>query len=253
LAAIHLLKAHFGSKVLSVTGYPGSPVSESSDFNVELPWITEESICQTRSFSNLYLAGVMMAAFAGMDDALLGELEPYIRSFEEIASGAERQIKSVVQDLRDYSSLHVLANGILYGVGIEGAYINVEMASFPSWYFGTLEFRHGPIVLVNEKSLVVIISKRNDAEYEQSLADEIRKRGGRVMVISNHAELENADYRFHIQSSRAEVIALYSVFVLQGLAYYKAVGLGLSPDKPKDLVQWISIEVKGNGNPEKEQ
>ena len=116
------------------------------------------------------------------------------------------------------------------------------MAQFPSHYYGTLELRHGPVVLIDKSYLTVLFCNGKPNPYEIQLISEIQQAGGKTAVIAGENSDSGADYSFIFgKDTMQEVSALFGVFVLQAMAYHKAVQLGLNPDKPKDLVQWIRI------------
>ena len=174
----------------------------------------------------------------------MSDLWMYIQSFNKISPRTEEQIKTIIGGIPGFNSLYVLGNGKQYGVAIEASYINIEMASLHAGYFGTLEFRHGPIVLCNTQTLIVIISSGRNASFENKLSKEIRETGAKVLVISPDSVSIESDYLFSCSCQQPETIALYGVFVLQGIAYYTALSKGLNPDQPKNLAQWIKIELE---------
>jgi glutamine---fructose-6-phosphate transaminase (isomerizing) len=242
LMAIALFKKWYSAPVLSIVGFENAPILAISDMTLELNWINEISICQTRAFSNLYMASLMIGTILGKDEKLMDMLENYLKRFIQVRTRIDKQVKSLIHDLPDYKALCIIANGKQYGVAIEGAYINVEMAQFPSHYYGTLELRHGPIVMIDSNYLTFIFCKDKPNDYEVKLIAEIKKAGGETAIIAAEDANANADFSFiYGTKSEPEIVALFGVFVLQALAYYKAVQLGLNPDQPKELVQWIKI------------
>lgn len=245
LIAIDFFKKNYNSPILTMVGYKDSPLLKKSDCTLEMPWITEVSICQTQAFSCLYLACVLISALLNSNQQLIRELENYATGFHKISLVTEEKVKAIINSFTGFNTLYVLGNGKQYGVSIEASYINIEMAACHSGYYGTLEFRHGPIVMCDPNTLVAIISNGCNASYESELSREIRETGAKVLFISPDAySIDAADYLFSYNSQVPEIIALYGVFVMQGLAYYKAISKGLNPDKPKNLVQWIKIEQK---------
>lgn len=242
LLAIDLFKKWYASPVLSFVGFENAPILAISDLAIEMNWINEISICQTRAFSCLYLAEILIGAIFGKDKKLVAQLENYIKNFDQFGGHVEAQIKQLLNKIPGYKSLVVVASGKQYGVAIEGAYINVEMAQFPSHYYGTLELRHGPIVMIDSNYLTFILCKSKPTDYEITLIAEIQKAGGKTAIIATEDINSNADFSFvYGTETEPEIIALFGVFVLQALAYHKAIQLGLNPDQPKELVQWIKI------------
>jgi glutamine---fructose-6-phosphate transaminase (isomerizing) len=242
LIAIDLFKQWHASPVLCLVGYENAPMVPVSDFALEMNWINETSVCQTRAFSSLYLAMVLVAGLLGKDERLVQGLREYVTNFPTIAPKIGDQVKQLTDGFPDYKALVVVANGKQYGVAIEGAYINVEMAQFPSHYYGTLELRHGPIVMLNSDYLTFVCCKDQPNDYEVGLLPEIKRTGGRSAVIASGGDCPQADYCFSYgREVPQEVASLFAVFVLQALAYHKAVQLGYDPDQPKELVQWIKI------------
>jgi fructoselysine-6-P-deglycase FrlB-like protein len=242
LRAIRIFKEAHGNRVLAFAEYPDSPIAGEADLVIEIPWANEIGILQTRSFANLYLLCVALAALIGDDGALLKELEVYIASFPGHARRAEAFAESIVKDFPACSSLVCLGHGRQYGVVIEAAYISVEMNRFPAFYYGTLEFRHGPIVICDPSFLVAIFSWGAGRDHEEKMASEIRGRGAKVLAISDMGDFQNADFRLGMgQGHRPEVLALFGIMVMQGFAYHMTLRDGGNPDKPKDLVPWISL------------
>jgi fructoselysine-6-P-deglycase FrlB-like protein len=117
------------------------------------------------------------------------------------------------------------------------------MAQFAAHSFYTLEFRHGPVVLLDEYSLVVIYSDgRIDKKFEDGIIADIQANNSKVLVVSPEDSFHNADYRLTIdRRCSTEVTGLYGSLVTQAIAYYKAIDLNVNPDNPKDLVPWIKI------------
>lgn len=243
LRAITLFQNNYGSKVFSLTEYPSSSLKSISALNIELPWANETSVCQTRSFSCLYLAMIASAAVAGGDTALLADLEKYVAAFSDLSHSAEALVQRLTQELPDCRGLVALGHGRQYGVVIEGAYINIEMAQLPAHYFGTLEWRHGPIVLANGSYLVCLTSGGDTSRaLEEGMAQETRETGAKVLAVSAADDFSAADYRASLGwDARPETVALYSVLLMQGIAYRQALLRGLDPDHPGDLHSWIQI------------
>ncbi len=242
LRALSFLKQQYNNaRILGIVEYENASLANHADLLLSLPWANEQSVCQTRSFSNLYLTCILVAAIFGNDHAMISHIEAYITEFPDLSKSIEELVKDISND-RVLQNLITLGNGRLYGLSCEGAYITIEMAQAPAHFFYTLEFRHGPIVLINETYLVVLYSNGSQNDLEEKLIKDIQAKGAKVLVISSNNGLESADFlALTNKNYPPEVVGLFASFVTQALAYQKALRLQVNPDQPKDLVPWIAI------------
>lgn len=235
-------RAKHACRALSITEYGNSPVAALSDLNLFIPWANETSVCQTRSFSNLYLAEMLVAAIAGRDEGLLAEFGRYTEAAGRLLSEAKPRLESLVREFSGCSALVTLGNGAMLGAAIEGAYIAIEMASFPSNYYPVLELRHGPIVMCGKNTLVAVFSGGNRVDLDENMARDARAKGSRVLHVGARPGFANCDYSFSLGfEAGQETVGLFGVAVMQGFAHFKSVALGLDPDNPSELVPWIRI------------
>jgi fructoselysine-6-P-deglycase FrlB-like protein len=243
LTALDFLKKHYGCRVLAITAYPDPPVAKHTDLLLNISWSNETSICQTRSFCNLYLASILMAALVSGDNALESDLAAYISTFPVLSRQTGDLMNTLFTSVASPGNLIVLGQGKLYGLACEGAYISIEMAQAPSWSFRTLEFRHGPIVLLDETFLVVVLSDGpSDNKFESGIIADIKANKSKVLVVSPQESFPEADYQLTFgRSCNTEVTGLAGSLVTQAIAYYRALQRKVDPDNPKDLVPWIKI------------
>ena len=67
------------------------------------------------------------------------------------------------------------------------------------------------------------------------MVSELKRDLGRVMVISDDVTFAEADWNFTLGRKCApEVVALYGVMLMYGLAYYQALRSGVNPDHPAE-------------------
>ena len=246
LDAVDILKSMYpGSRVLSLVEYADNELKAKSDLTLNIDWANEKSVCQTRSFSNLYIACITMAAIVSGDWDFIENLKKYIKTAPDLYAKHEN-ITREIADSREIKSLVMLGSGLQYGLVIEGAYIVIEMAQFDTNYYQLLEYRHGPIVTTKAGTAVFICSGSLDksdkyAEHERKIAENIHAAGAKVYAVAL-SETDWADYTFTLEdgSFSKEIIALHFMFVMQSFAYYFAVSCGKDPDNPGNLVPYIT-------------
>lgn len=240
LQALRILKEIYpNSKIFSITEFEHNQLQELSDFNISIPFVEEISICQTRSFHSL-LSALYVVIGILFDNTLIHDFSKYLSECEIHYKKSEHLIKSMIEEVNDH---HVVAlgSGIPYGCVIEGAYIMMEMAQVNTNYFQTLEYRHGPIVCADKKTLIFLCeSDAEHAMYDRGMADDIQKQGAKIAYCGASEDIDHYSYNFSISSYCEEVRGLYFTTTLQLYAYYLACKLNRNPDKPGDLVKYIT-------------
>jgi glucosamine--fructose-6-phosphate aminotransferase (isomerizing) len=113
-----------------------------------------------------------------------------------------------------------------------------EMTLTHSEPFHFLEFRHGPMSMVNEKAVVLGMLSDTNRAHESKVLSEMKTLGGTVIVIGEH------DADVVLESGIPESVrgVLY-LPVPQLMAFYRSVAKGLNPDRPKNLTAVIKLEL----------
>ena len=238
LDAVDILKSIYPkSRVMSIVEYADNNLGEKSDLTLNIHWANEDSVCQTRSFSSLYVACIAIAAVLGGDMAFISGLEKYLQNAPALYLEHEAKIRELA-DAKEVKSLVALGSGAQYGLVVEGAYIVIEMAQFDANYYQLLEYRHGPIVTARPGTAVFVCSGANEA-HERKIAGEIRAAGARIYAVAPGGA-DWADYAFSLGDNYAkEITALHFVFVMQSFAHHFALSHGKDPDNPGNLVRYI--------------
>lgn len=243
--AIRFLQEEYGCPVLSVVEYADSPLEQLSDVCLFIPWCNEISVCQTRSFNNLYLVSLLLAGLFGGDRGLIDELERYVNEAEAVIARTRPAIAAFVDAQEHWGNAVTLGSGSGFGIACEGALILIEVAQVPSSYYMTLELRHGPMVMVNRETAVFLFGGSGGEavrKLEEDLARDCRANQAAVVALCDVAPFEGADYVFELgYRARQEVVALFGSYVMQAMAHYKAVKNGVNPDAPAGLSPWIRI------------
>ena len=236
----------YGAPLLVLSEAEGTPMAERAGAFVCMPWAHEGSVMQTQSFVNLYLALVMLAAMVSGNDGLLGELDRYLDELPSLAEDVVGRTRAVRYDLfPGYGRLVSLGSGCQYGVAIEGAYVQQEIGRLQSGYFSTLEYRHGPFLTNTDDTLFCVTSTGRDRDLEEHAIAELHRTRAMVLAVCAEGGLAGADFTFSLGRPAApEVVALYAILVMQGLAYWQAVRSGGDPDNPSgnpDKTPYVNV------------
>jgi glucosamine--fructose-6-phosphate aminotransferase (isomerizing) len=233
--AVERFKAEKRGEVVVISNYD-EVLSTYADVSIVIPKGQEESVAQTRSFASMYVAVTAFCAkMAGREDLLevmrklpvIGEL--LIDKYEAFA-------KSLGGNL-DFDRFYFLGSGIRYGLACEVNLKMKEMTLTHSEPFHFLEFRHGPMSMVNKNAVVVGMLSDANRVHEAKVLSEMKELGGTVAGLGE----KEADVCFE-SNLPEEVRGVLYLPVLQLMAFYRSVAKGLNPDRPNNLTAVVKLD-----------
>ncbi len=176
IKAVEKFKKENRGDVVVISNYD-EVLSRLADVNIVIDKGQEESVAQTRSFASMYVAAtVMCARMAGRDDLVdaMGKL-PEIGN--RVIGNYESFAKEIGENL-SFDRFYFLGSGIRYGLACEANLKMKEMTLTHSEPFHTLEFRHGPMSMVNEHAVVVGLLSDVNRVHEAKVLSEMKMLGG---------------------------------------------------------------------------
>lgn len=235
-------KKELGIYCISICAKERPPLGDIADLSLELPWAFDESVCQTRTVTNLYMANLMLIGLITDDKVLLKELGEAVKAGPAHINETKAIVQKVI-DAENWEKAVVLADSELAGIAEEGALAFNEICQLPSNYYHFLDVRHGPMVLVNNKTLAVLACSPEDDFYQKALIKDIKGKGSAVVTVSaRNASFWGSDYNVPIpEYKNFGVNGIPFILVPQLLSYYKALKLGVNPDEPSGLDPWIKL------------
>ena len=112
-----------------------------------------------------------------------------------------------------------------------------EMTLTHSEPFHFLEFRHGPMSMVNQNTVVVGMVSTVNRQHEVKVLSEMKMLGGTVASIGE----SEADVCFE-SNIPEEVRSVLYLPVLQLMSFYRSLAKGLSPDRPTNLTAVVKLD-----------
>jgi glucosamine--fructose-6-phosphate aminotransferase (isomerizing) len=227
---------------VGVTCYPESELEQRVEHVIVLPHAAEQSVVMTRSFSSMLIALQTVGALVAGDAALLDELPQLPDLLEACLPRCEEFGRTLGTDL-ERTQFIFLGLGPNYGIGQEATLKLKEMTQTVCEGYGPLEFRHGPISVVDDSTAVVVVEGERERAYLPELETELKQLGARVAVVAPF-QSSNADVALHLPGNVGDVsrCALY-LPALQFIAYHRALALGLDPDRPRHLTQVVELSA----------
>lgn len=241
--AIEQIRKRPGVQTLSITCDKGS--GQYNDFMLLSPDADEDSVVMTRSFTSmLYLAVLLAMSVGGKKDEIkaMGAYGKEAERFLEKASGLAEKVLKEHQDLNLYITL---GQGIYYGVANECMNKVKEMGIANSEAYHTLEYRHGPMSLVDSDTLIVLFSSLDTRTEDIRLIREMKAYGAVTVAAGINAERElcDADYQINLPDCYHDIQnAPMAGFLGQMIGYYIAQKKHLDADTPRHLSQAIVIK-----------
>lgn len=220
----------------------GNELAASTGRVLQLP-VKEESTVMTGSFTSMLLSMQFLAAkIAGKDD-FLAALDQLPALVEKLLATYGRQIEAFAQ--RPFADVAVLGQGALYPVASEVALKVMESSSSYAQFFHTLEFRHGPKSIIDDRALVIGLIADESAEQETKVIGEMKGLGASTLAVVNRATAETrsaADLVVELNSSLPS-LALLVAYVVWGqlLGSYVSLAKGLNPDEPQNLTRVVTF------------
>lgn len=240
--AAEKFKAGKRGEVVVVSNYDET-LSRLADVNIVIPKGQEKSVAQTRSFASMYVAAAAFAArMAGRDD-LLDAMKKLPVIGNSVIGKYEGWAKSIGENL-NFDRFYFLGSGIRYGLACEVNLKMKEMTLTHSEPFHFLEFRHGPMSMVNEKAVVVGMLSDTNRVHEAKVLSEMERLGGTVASLGESDIVPDGGADVCFESNVPESVrgVLY-LPVLQLMAFYRSLAKGLNPDSPTNLTAVVKLDL----------
>lgn len=213
----------------------------------------DKSLAMTSSFTSMLLAYVLVVKIKTLD-AEKKSIDD-LCSWINIILSNKNDIKNIASQKFDRAVF--LGTGYMLGIARESHLKLQELTDGQVLckHDSYLGFRHGPKVVVNEKTLIVYLLSNNVIanKYEFDLIKQINDSQNvfqQVILSSDPINLSEVkfdlsiDYKGKGNENKDEYLCIAHVVFAQILGYYKSMNLNLDPDNPS-VTGKISRVVKG--------
>jgi glucosamine--fructose-6-phosphate aminotransferase (isomerizing) len=234
-AVEQFMQARLGEVIL-VTNYD-APLARLADLSVVIPAGQEQSVAQTRSFTSMYVAVTAICAIAAGRTDLRVVMNKLPQVGQHLMEEFEAPVKQIGKDL-SFDRFYFLGSGARYGLACEANLKMKEMTLTHSEPFHFHEFRHGPMSMVGENTVIIgLLSDENYAQ-EQKVLDEMVERGARILALSE----SHGGVVFN-SGIPEEVRGVLYLPVLQLMVFNRSLAKGLNPDSPRHLTAVVTLDL----------
>jgi len=233
-----------GSKILSIVNVTTSSLARISDSALYLNCGPEIGVAATKSFTAQLMILYNIVNLLSNNQLSLDEInqKKLVEKVENTLK-LDNQIKSLVADLdNEIKDIYILGRSIHYPIALEGSLKIKELAYIHAEGIAAGEIKHGPLALIDSRSLVIVINPF-DSTYQDiiSSAHEIKSRGAKIIGVSNKKN-DIYDYHIEIPEIMADLYPILEAIPLQLMAYYLSLKMHIDPDYPRNLAKSVTVK-----------
>ncbi len=237
---------------LAVCNVPESSMVRDADCALMTRAGPEVGVASTKAFTTQLVALMLLVIVVGRRFQLAATKEHdlveqlrHLPAKIETALAHDHDIMEMANALVDKQHALFLGRGTGYPVAMEGALKLKEISYIHAEAYAAGELKHGPLALVDEAMPVVAVMP-DDALLEKIRSNlaEVKARGGRLFVFSNHQQMEQDEQvtMIDIGVQPRDLAPVVFTIPLQLLAYHVAVLRGTDVDQPRNLAKSVTVE-----------
>jgi len=233
-----------GSKILSIVNVTTSSLARISDSALYLNCGPEIGVAATKSFTAQLMILYNIVNLLSNNQLSLDEInqKKLVEKVENTLK-LDNQIKSLVAELdNEIKDIYILGRSIHYPIALEGSLKIKELAYIHAEGIAAGEIKHGPLALIDSRSLVIVINPF-DSTYQDIISSvhEIKSRGAKIIGISNKKN-DMYDYHIEIPEIMADLYPILEDIPLQLMAYYLSLKMHIDPDYPRNLAKSVTVK-----------
>jgi glucosamine--fructose-6-phosphate aminotransferase (isomerizing) len=213
-----------GAYVTAITMERDSALAANCDRLIAARTHPAEGIVMTSSSSLMLLLGIQ----------LLGHAVPLplVDTAQKLLDSLDARLPALIADR---SHVVFLGAGHLYGIALEGALKSMEMSQTFTQAFHPLEYRHGPISLVDGRTAAVMLYSAEHREAEAKLVAELQDKDARVIGFGGPG-----DASFDLRCDPA-LVGLACLPALQLLGERAAQAHNIDTVAPRHLTKVVTL------------
>jgi glucosamine--fructose-6-phosphate aminotransferase (isomerizing) len=238
---------------IAVTAHPESPLAKKSSMVLPLKTREEQSVMATKTYMAQIAALIRLSIELGKFNQ---DLQPtYVKNvlsalnrIPEVIRKANPSLKQTIKKISPYykSVQHafILGTGPDYATAMEAALKLKEGARILAEAYSAPEFRHGPITLADEYTMILaIIPHSTSTRFDSvnSLLEKVKTRHSSILGITPTQDLPYESL-IKMPKVREELSPLLNIVPIQYLVYDIAILRGYDPDNPKFLTKVVHDE-----------
>ena len=254
LAALRHCKEN-GQTIGAVVNVPTSSMAREADLLLPTHAGPEIGVASTKAFTCQLAVLAALAAHMAVRKGRMDRVEE--QAVVEHLLQAPAALNAALDHDDDIAAMaHLIApardvlyigRGQDYPLALEGALKLKEISYIHAEGYASGEMKHGPIALIDDDVPVIVIAPSGPLfEKTVSNMEEVRARGGQIVLISDAEGLDKAGEGCLATIEMPQVHPLIAPLVyaipVQLLAYHTACVKGTDVDQPRNLAKSVTVE-----------
>ena len=254
LAALRHCKEQ-GQTIAAVVNVPTSSMAREADLLLPTHAGPEIGVASTKAFTCQLAVLAALAAHMAVTKGLMSreeeqEVVGHLLEAPACLNAAldhDDDIASMAHLIAPARDVLYLGRGPDYPMALEGALKLKEISYIHAEGYASGEMKHGPIALIDDEVPVIVLAPSGPLfEKTVSNMEEVRARGGQIVLISDAKGLEEAGEGCMATIEMPKVHPLIAPLVyavpVQLLAYHVACVKGTDVDQPRNLAKSVTVE-----------
>ncbi len=238
---------------IAVTAHSQSPLAQQCSMVLPLLTGEERSVMATKTYTAQIAALTRLAIELGQYNRELSSsyLTDLLTALKKIPKETQNILTPLKQSIKGLSSYYkfvkhafILGSGPDYATAMEAALKLKEGARILAEAYSAPEFRHGPITLADEYTMILaIIPHQTSSRFASvsTLLEKVKQRHSSILGITPDQDLP-FDFLIKMPLLPEELSPLVNILPIQYLAYFIAILRGYDPDNPKFLTKVVREE-----------
>ncbi len=254
LAALRHARSE-GQKIAAVVNVPTSSMAREADLLLPTHAGPEIGVASTKAFTCQLAVLAALATNLGCAKGRIGrdEEKDIVAQLQQAPAALNKalqhdeEIAAMAHLIAPARDVLYLGRGPDFPMALEGALKLKEISYIHAEGYAAGEMKHGPIALIDEDVPVIVIAPSGPL-FEKTVSNmqEVRARGGKIVLISDAKGLEDAGEGCMATIEMPAVHPLIAPLVyavpVQLLAYHTAVLKGTDVDQPRNLAKSVTVE-----------
>ncbi len=254
LAALRHCKAA-GQTIAVVVNVPTSSMAREADLLLPTHAGPEIGVASTKAFTCQLAVLAALAAHMAVKRGRMSRAEEadvvdhllQAPASLNAALAHDADIAAMAHLIAPARDVLYLGRGPDYPLALEGALKLKEISYIHAEGYASGEMKHGPIALIDEAVPVIVLAPSGPL-FEKTVSNmqEVRARGGKIVLVSDREGLDEAGEGCLATIEMPKVHPLIAPLVyavpVQLLAYHVACVKGTDVDQPRNLAKSVTVE-----------